>query len=353
MNTRSRRNFVSSRPGRSGRRPSRARLFIGYESALYFWLRGSQGLWTSEPCRNTSLAQCAYNASEVLSFGHPREPFGPDPLHIMVDDSSKRRDTQQQKCHVHAASLPEKSFVDIGRGVFVASPALCFLQVASSRSFFELAELGYELCGGYSRTPGIGPGFVQRANILTTPQRIGNLLKALPGASGSRSASKALRYIMPNSKSPAETDMALKAVLPYRLGGYGFPLAELNPRIDLTQEAAAIAHRQSVCPDMLWRKASLCLEYDSTLHHESAQDRIRDSLKRNALGCMGYKVITVTPSQLKSVTEFNGIATEISQCLGKRLKPLTPEAKHQRFLLNDAIRKRMHDDLQPVEWPYV
>ena len=130
-------------------------LYIGYSSALYFWLRGSRGLWLSEPGRATSLAQGAYNLNDVQSFRFPRDPFGPKPLDIMVDDPAKRRNTPEQVCHVWAGPLPERSFVDIGHGVYVASPALCFVQAAAKLSFFELTELGYELCGKYSRTPGM------------------------------------------------------------------------------------------------------------------------------------------------------------------------------------------------------
>ncbi|MBO7701888.1 MAG: hypothetical protein J6S36_03145, partial [Eggerthellaceae bacterium] len=135
-------------------------------------------------------------------------------------------------------------------------------------------------------------------------------------------------------------------------GGYGFPLAELNPEIPLTDEAAAIAHRPVVYPDELWRKEKVSLEYDSTLHHERAEDRTRDSLKRNALACMGYNVITVTPSQLKSVSEFHGIAIELARHLGIRMRPDTPKIQQKRFELNEAIRERMRKDTTPTEWPY-
>ena len=48
------------------------RLFIGYSSALYFWLRGSRGLWPAEPCRITSIARCAYNAKDAQGYDADR-----------------------------------------------------------------------------------------------------------------------------------------------------------------------------------------------------------------------------------------------------------------------------------------
>lgn len=329
------------------------RLFIGYSSALYFWLRGSLGLWAAEPCRVSSLSQCAYNVGDVESFLLLREAFGPNPLHIMVDHPGKRRDTPSQKCHVQSGSPPKNCFVAIGHSVFVASPALCFLQAAKTLSFFDLVELGYELCGGYSRTPGVGSGFLQRDNRLITPQSISRLVSSLSFLANSEVAACALKYVLPNSKSPAETDMSVKTVLPIMRGGYGFPPPELNGEVPLTAEAAMIARRRSVYPDAMWRKEKACLEYDSSLHHERAADRTRDSLKRNALGCMGYKVITVTPSQLQSVSEFNGVAKELARYLGRKTRALTQRSQNARFDLNEAIKRRMRDDLKPAEWPYV
>lgn len=328
------------------------RLFIGYTSALYFWLRGSNGLWSSEPCRLFSLAQCAFNANDVQSFTLPRDAFGPGPLHIMVDDSNKRRIAPGQECHVCSKPFVQKSFVSIGHDVFVASPALCFLQAARSLSSFELVELGYELCGGYSRTPGLGSGFVQRSNTLVTPGAITQLSEKLKYMSGARKASRAMRHVMPDSMSPAETDLAVKIVLPRMSGGYGFPLAELNGPVQLPDEVESVARRSVLYPDMMWRRRKVCLEYDSTLHHERAQDRTRDSLKRNALGCMGYKVITVTPSQLQTVAEFHGIAIELAKHLGVRMRPESQKVLQRRFELNEAIKGRIRADMTPIEWPY-
>nr|AHF24855.1 KLF2 Krueppel-like factor 2 [uncultured bacterium Contig1491] len=271
----------------------------------------------------------------------------------MVNDSKKRRDTPLQKCHVWTTPLAEKSFVPIGHGVFVASPALCFLQAARSLSYFEHVELGYELCGAYSRTPGSGNGFINRYSQLATPKQIASLCDKLEYAPGRKAALRAIRRVLPNSKSPAETDMAIKIVFSLIEGGYGLPHPELNGEVPLTDEAAQIAGKQRVYPDVMWRKEKLCLEYESHLHHELASDRISDSIRRNALGCMGFKVITVTPSQLKSITEFDGIMSEVARHLKIRMRPTSKKTFERRFALNEAIKKRMRDDLKPTEWPYI
>ena len=329
-----------------------ARLFIGYNSALYFWLRGCDGLWSSEPCRATSLAKCAYNVNDVQSFLFPHDAFGPGPLDIMVNDPEKRRIHPSQTCHVWTTPLAEKSFVNIGHDVFVASPALCFLQAANTLSFFDLTELGYELCGSYSRTPGIGNGFVSRQNTLVKPEHIAHLLAKMPHARGYRAAARVIPYIVAGSASPSETDMGLKNHLPPRMGGYGFPLSELNAEIPASEEAWRISGRRKLYPDALWRKQKTCLEYDSTLHHERRDERARDSAKRNALGCMGYKVITVTPDQLQSVDQYHGIAVELARHIGFRLRPASEKTLQKRYELNERIKQRIVNDAKPAEWPY-
>lgn len=328
------------------------RLFIGYESALYFWLRGSKGLWSSSPCRAASLSQCAYNASDVGSFRIPREAFGPTPLHIMVDACDKRRAASDCIFHVWSAPIAQKSFVDIGHGVFVASPTFCFIQVANRLSLFNLAELGYELCGTYLRTPGIGNGFAQRAYLLATPQSINWQLHKMPHMAGGIAVKRVIPYIVQGSASPAETDMALKNHLPPRMGGYGFPLAELNALVRPTDEAVSIVGKRKLYPDALWRNQKTCLEYDSSLHHERREDRVRDSIKRNALGCMGYTVITVTPTQLKSVEQYHGVAVEVARHLGFRIRTTSQSTLNKRFELNEEIKRRMAEDAKPIEWPY-
>ncbi len=270
----------------------------------------------------------------------------------MVDSQGKRRDTPDQKCHTWSEPLTERCFVPIGHNVFVASPALCYLQVASSMDMFDLIELGYELCGGYSRTPGIGKGFVQRYDRLAQPKQIERLLDKLSYASGCKRASRAIKRVLPNSMSPAETDMSVKVVLPLAQGGYGFPHPELNAEVPLTEEASLIAGQPVIHPDALWRKERTCLEYDSSLHHERASDRTHDSIKRNALGCMGFNVITVTPTQLKSVSEFDGIAKELARYLGVRLRITSRKTLQMRYELNEAICRRIRNDLKPREWPY-
>lgn len=328
------------------------RLYIGYMSAAYFWLRGSEGLWSPEANGTASLSQCAFNVSDVDSSMFPRDAFGPKPLHIMVDDAGKRHDTPSQKCHVWTTSLARKCFVPIGHDVLVASPAFCFLQLAKTYGLLDLLELGYELCGRYSRTPGVGCGFIQRSNILTTPDAIERLVKKLPHAPGHRAATRVCRYLAADAASPAETDLALKLRLPPRLGGYGFPPAGLNQPVVLTAEAAAIAHKRVLYPDMLWHGKKVCVEYDSSLHHESKEDRVRDSLKRNALGCMGYSVTTVTPPQLTKIDEFHGVALELARGLGIRIKPASQNTLQKRYELNEHIKRRMAFDLTPIEWPY-
>ena len=296
---------------------------------------------------------CAYNVADVDNFTFPRDAFGPEPLRVLVPSGKMRRDSDTQKCMVVGTPLASGCLVPIGHDVYVASPAFCFIQMAPAMSLFELVELGYELCGLYSRSPGSGRGFFQRADLLTTPKEIQSLVRRMPGTKGIESARVAAPYIAARSASPAETDIATRLVLPYMRGGYGLKVPEMNAPVDLPAEIAVACKSSTLYPDLLWRSARTCVEYDSTSHHEREEDRTRDSIKRNVLARMGFRVVTVTPAQLQDAIAFDSIASEVARHLGKRLREPSVHGQRMRFELNEAVRSRIRDDLRPKEWPYV
>ena len=70
----------------------------------------------------------------------------------------------------------------IAEGLFVCSPELVFVQMASCLSFGELLALGYELCGCYPRSTQKSVPLVRRP--LTTPNRLMAYAARLNGAKG-------------------------------------------------------------------------------------------------------------------------------------------------------------------------
>lgn len=122
-------------------------LYIGHESALEFW-RGTS---------NTPRAFVRTDAMPRAADGCPdaahidaflaRHNAMTRPLHLLVSSPSHR--TRAARCHVCRRADLARSFFKLECGNFVASPELCFLQLAGSLDPVELALVGFELCGTY------------------------------------------------------------------------------------------------------------------------------------------------------------------------------------------------------------
>lgn len=126
---------------------------------------------------------------------------------------------------------------------------------------------------------------------------------------------------MDGSASPRETAFAMLLTLPHRYGGYGLPRPELN--------AAPSAHRRghrgsrqsgSFVPDLLWERAGVAVEYNSSGWHSKTGQAARDSRRLNALSMNGMAVYVVTDGLIRSVGDMDALAGEIARKLGVRTR---------------------------------
>ena len=264
------------------------------------------------------------------------------PIDVLVDDPAERRNSSLLRCHVWNRPLPERSFIDIGDGVFVSAPELCFMQMCKNYEVTELVRLGYELTGSYSlmnrgcawglywlaastaddgegwpwsevrADSAIWPniiGWLRERHVPTFCQRpplvsIGRLRRYAElarGFYGRGRALRALKYVVPGSASPMETALVMLLCLPCSLGGYGLPLPVMNHHVGQNMPRDSIAGKEYYVCDLYWPDAGLDVEYDSDLCH-TGPDRIADdSARRDALKELGVDVITVTWQQIRSL----------------------------------------------------
>ncbi|MCL2826695.1 MAG: endonuclease domain-containing protein, partial [Eggerthellaceae bacterium] len=213
-------------------------------------------------------------------------------------------------------------------GLSVASPELCFLQMAKEMPFVELIELGFELCGLYSlpkteredTKPGtVNKGF-KELKPRTDVKRLSAFLGRISGMRGQRPASRAVEYILDGSASPMETKLTMLLSLPYRLGGYNLPMPELNDNIDPSKRARRSASQSSFACDLCWPEANLVAEYDSDMFHEGPRRISKDSKRRNTLIATGLQVITITKDEVYVINEFEKLAELLAVNLGVRLR---------------------------------
>lgn len=259
------------------------------------------------------------------------------PIHYLVTRKPRPRNTKDRIAHVCSTTLSGTAFYRVADNVFIASSALAFVQIAAlSKSFVDILQLGFELCGTYQTLRTASVSAYQVEPILTT-QSISRFVKANPSLRGARKVSRLLRYLRDGSASPRETKLALLLGLPMMYGGYGLGMPTMNYEVQATPAAQAISNRQTFRCDLCWPSAKVDVEYQSRMEHESEDghegERLhaRDSRRSNALKSMGWHVVEVTANEFESYEAMETIALSVRKLIGMR-KQVRVDDYHARKL---------------------
>lgn len=231
--------------------------------------------------------------------------------------------------------MPDTAFITAGQEFLIASPELCFLQLASVLSLERLIALGYELCGTYVLQEA-APA-TQRTGPLSSAAKLTAFANAMSGFPGRKKALRAARYVLDGSASPMETALGMMLSLPYALGGYCLEPPVLNSRIDAPRSMRDRVDRSHCRPDLCWPEHRLCIEYDSALYHHDPEQQEIDARRRNSLAALGYTVLTVSPRQLTDSALFNRLAKQVADLLGKRLRYTDPAFTKAHLRLRKSL----------------
>jgi len=250
------------------------------------------------------------------------------PVEVTVSSMKFRRSSQVFKTHVFTEIMPDRCLVNTNDGFLVASAELCFFQMASQLTLVDLIRLGYELCGSYSTpkrmlgndVPSAFSNTKYNLKPLTTKKRLTAFVERMSGKHGVKRASRALEYIVDDSGSPMESALAILLVLPFRLGGYGFPLPSMNRVVDPKAIMKRSSNKHYYKCDLFWREFGLAAEYDSALHHSDAKSIANDSIRRGELALSGIEVVTVTDKQLYRAEEFDKVARQLATKMKRRIQ---------------------------------
>ena len=264
------------------------------------------------------------------------------PLHVLVGSRNARKVNRNMRCHVSPGEFPDGSFVQIDSGLVVSSPELCFLQMAGKLPLIGLVALGNELCGKYrlGKENADGKGF-RGDSPITSVDSLNSYAAKVAGLKGRKSALMALPFIADGSASPMETILAMLLVLPYRLGGYGFPMPLFNYRIDVKVGAGKTAGKSKYYCDLYWPDKKVAVEYDSDAYHTGSERIEQDAIKRNALSSMGVTVVTMSRLQVIETSKLRESAEVLSRLLGKRLKCPAKEFKYRHAELRDQLLPKL------------
>lgn len=320
-------------------------LIVGYASALEYW-RTVGPAFLGDAHRRRAAAS---RARRILSSpekphlsGGSRRPAGCRlPLHVLIGPDTPRTRTSSIVTHPWTRDIPAAAFASAGPDFVVASPELCFLQLATTLSLEQLIHLGYELCGTYAPLP--GGSLIHRDKPLTSVKKLTAFVESASEIPGRKKTLRALRYILEGTASPRETALAMMLSLPHTLGGYGLPVPVLNLRLETTQSVKSRTDRSHYRADLCWPDFRLCLEYDSASYHLSPEQQESDARRRNSLIVLGYIVMTVSPHQLTDSASFNRLAQQVAAFIGKRLRYIDPKFTRAHL----ALRAELFDDPPP------
>ena len=288
-------------------------------------------------------------------------------LHVAIPKTPGKHNVANIAYHQIWQQLPKRAFLQIVPNLFVASPELTFVQLATSLSFGALLALGEEMCGGYPVVarfqPDAGWRFgpdgisgpqpsVQAIYVrhpLSSPARIAAFAGSCKGVMGATVARRASRMLNGMSASVRETEVAILGLSPRCVGGLGAAKADLNKAVRLSAAAAQVAQQKTATCDLLFRDSRIAVEYDGSHGHSSTEQRAQDARRRNALKMDGFDVRVLTDPQFQDPQEFQSVVREASAKAGKWVPVLTEEQLAKHRLLRRQLAE-FHNEASASLW---
>ena len=324
--------------GEATRSDAHTDLFISHLSALRYWRR-DEGLGTSELVEGLSLdnaTKSVRDCNRLLSAKMDTDAFPMhmsegNPLYVLVGCKGARRYASTLVPRVWQGPVPANAFRRIGPHIYVSSPEFVFVQMASTLSIVELAQLGNELCGGYYLQRVSGFGEHTDKQPLTSRADLKRFALCVATARGAKKALRALRWVCDRCNSPMETNVLLMLCMPSRMGGWQLPLPAVNKPIEVGKRLARYVGGRLYAPDFMWevhkagKRAYVTAEYDSSEHHDDADDAQHTRIRRNDMKVMGYLVTSINASQVADANRFQLPARQIARDLGIYRRPLSPQ----------------------------
>lgn len=313
-------------------------IIVSHESALAFWSQvrySIDDVTTPSSLKNTRNTLATAEAIKVNNL--QAERFGAKPIHLLVNASKRRVQTKQVICHQSTCDYPTGSFRRIRDGLLIASPELCFLQMATKLSLPKLVKLGCFFCGTYADITGYG--LVNDRKPLTSKAKLIRYMEKCKGLTGHSQAARASKLICENVASPQEARLAILLSFPLKLGGFGFPPPVANHKITFPTHEQQLYGRQFVVLDLYWPQWKLGIEYDGREYHGESDAIARDREKSSEMAAKRIEIIRVDRQQLRSPKDVYVLAKKIGR-ISKHyvLKPTQPQWAHKQELFWNLAR---------------
>ena len=228
-------------------------------------------------------------------------------IHAIVGSIEERNACPGVVAHVCSSAIPAGSVYMVKPNIGVASVALTTVLMSRTMSDNQLVRLMYEECATYRVYD-----YRNEYRPLSSVDDLDKELAKLSHIRGCARVAELLEFIVDNSASPRETDLAMLAWLPWRLGGYGFPIGEMNKKKHFGDAVRRC--------DIWFEKAKLGIEYESDESHSGEADIAHDSARRTFLGNKGCTVITMTNGEFKDDALSHETMRYVGKLLGRRVR---------------------------------
>lgn len=276
-------------------------------------------------------------AAAASALGEVCRAWSDGPLHIMVAKARGTRNSDAITRHRLGTALPRQAFVKVAPGLFVCSPELVFIQLASTLSRGALVAVGYELCGCYPLGEERSGAFVRRP--LSSPRRLTAFAARVSGLTGVKAARAAAKQVLAKSGSLMETEVSIVAFSSVAQGGLGLKLPRVNEPVILSAQAHAATGLSRVVCDWLWRAEHVAIEYDGQDAHRSSRQQAHDARKRDALRIDGFNLVVLTSSQFHHVGQCAELLRGAARSAGQRKRRLAPDHLSRHMTLREQVRK--------------
>ena len=263
------------------------------------------------------------------------------PLHVLVPDASQRRNAVWIKAHYSLAAAELADFYRLSEGLYICSPRLAFLQVASDPrlSDLELIWISHLLCGTW--TPAENDWGQEERPALMEPDRCRQLCALR--INGAARAAKALALTCGNIASAGEAALALSLVLPHKLGD----LHVVSPREVIANPSISITGKNGGTrrPDLLIPSIGLGLEYQGGKAHFGKEACVSDAGRQIELAASNIETLPITMKQLLDDQAMDRIAHIIAKRMGRKYRPRHRVFFERRHHLQQFLYAHMLDPL--------
>ena len=323
-------------------------IYLSHVSALACWaVIGHKGLLPQTQTDIQDVGAAAKNPTTILGEGLLESKFMqklPAPLDVLVPAHGRTFKSDLFTCHLREGKLPPGSLRRLTEHVFISSPELTFVQLGSVLTDVQLATVGMMLCGNYSIAPNDERSLLER-KPLTSLESLRHMVDSTRRFHGAATARRALDMCLEGSRSPRESIAPLLISLPPMMGGYELERPELNRKVHLSPEAAAIVGMSEITPDLCWYDHKTLLEYDSWENHQDIARLSVDDLRIQAFVKDGWTALTLRTENMNDTLKFDRIIRGVlAPALGAKVPSLT-----QGYM---NLQRELRDEIMSLD-PYV